>query len=247
MLPAALFSTARRRNGYAGWHDLATGTRIVERKALRARRGATLPPPPTAIPQTVARLGPFHITGRAISSMPAGWRPGFDDRLRRTVWIRQVPPGTPPLEAARLAVSRPTRLRWLAGRREPREAWDAFEAVPGVPLEQACARPQPWVDVRGWLLDLARECAAHTPDDRPPLHADRVWILDGGGAKLLDDPTADHAECAALRPPGSCATLLTRRRAHRARIVGSALAARCTAVRRSPADRSSTEPRRDRG
>jgi tRNA A-37 threonylcarbamoyl transferase component Bud32 len=208
VLPAAAFSTARRRNGYAGWHDLATGTRIVERRASRARRGATLAVPPTVIPQTVTRLGPFHITEGAVSGMPAGWRPGFDDRLRRAVWIQQVPAGTPPLEAARLAVSRPTRLRWLAGRRDRREAWDAFEAVPGVPLAQACARPRLWVDVRWWLLDLARECAAQTPEDRPPLYANRVWILDGGGAKFVDNPTVDRAERAALPPPGSCATLL---------------------------------------
>jgi hypothetical protein len=38
--------------------------------------------------------------------------------------------------------------------------------------------------------------------------ADRVWILHGGGAKLVDDPAEDRAERAALRPPGSCATLL---------------------------------------
>jgi uncharacterized RDD family membrane protein YckC len=207
-LLAAMFSSARRRNGYAGWHDLATGTRIVERKALRARRAAILSVPTTHIVETTARLGPFHVTEGAIAGMPAGWHAGFDGRLRRPVWIRHVSPGTPPLEAARLAVSRPTRLRWLAGCREPPEGWDAFEAVPGVSLQQACACARPWVDVRWWLLDLARECAAQTPEDRPPLRADRVWILDAGGAKLVDDPTVDRAERAAPRPRGSGATLL---------------------------------------
>ena len=116
------------------------------------------------------------------------WRPGVDSRLRRNVWIREVRPGEPPLDAARVAVSRPTRLRWLAGRRESHDAWDAFEAVPGVSLECACARRCAWVDVRWWLLDLARECADAAPNDKPPLRADRVWILDTGGAKLIDDP-----------------------------------------------------------
>jgi tRNA A-37 threonylcarbamoyl transferase component Bud32 len=207
-LLAVVFSTARRRNGYAGWHDLATTTRIVERKAPNARSAVVQATPPAAIPETVAWLGPFRVSEGSVPGIPVGWRPGFDDRLRRSVWIRQVPPGTPPIEASRLAVSRPTRLRWLAGRREPRAAWDAFEAVPGLPLEQACVRTRPWAEVLSWLLDLARECAAQTPEDRPRLAADRVWILDGGGAKLVDDPTADLAANAALSPPSSCATLL---------------------------------------
>jgi hypothetical protein len=97
-------------------------------------------------------------------------------------------------------------LRWLAGRREAREAWDAFEAVPGVPLGQACARSRSWADVRWWLLDLARECGAQTPEDRPPLHANRVWILDDGGAKLVDDPAVDRN--GGSPSPGSCAVLL---------------------------------------
>ena len=137
---------------------------------------------------SVSRLGPFHVIEEAIPGLPTGWRSGFDDRLRRPVWIREVPPGTPPLQDARVAVNRSTRLRWLAGRREPDEAWDVFEAVAGMPLAKACGRPRAWTDVRRWLLELARECAAQARDDRPPLRADRVWILESGGAKLVDDP-----------------------------------------------------------
>ena len=38
LLPLALLlSTARRRNGHAGLHDLLTGTRVVERRATRIR------------------------------------------------------------------------------------------------------------------------------------------------------------------------------------------------------------------
>jgi eukaryotic-like serine/threonine-protein kinase len=208
LLPAILFSTARRRNGYAGWHDLVTGTRLVERTVSTARRVALPRLPLAAPPGNLTQVGPFRITGGAIPSLPSGWQPGFDERLRRNVWIRQLPAGAPPLDAVRLAVTRPTRLRWLAGRREAQEAWDAFEAVPGVPLEQACARPRPWMEVRWWLLDLARECVSHTPGDRPPLSAEWVWILDSGGAKLVDDPVADHAERDGSEPTASCATLL---------------------------------------
>ena len=120
-----------------------------------------------------------------------GWRPGLDERLRRPVWIRDVPIGTPPVAAARIALPRPTRLRWLAGRRTAQEAWDVYEGVAGVPIAQACRSPRSWSEVRQWLADLAHELAAQQPGDHPPLDLDRVWILDSGRAKLLDDPTAD--------------------------------------------------------
>jgi uncharacterized RDD family membrane protein YckC len=209
LLPATVFCTARRRNGYAGLHDLASRTRIVEyRVHARSAGRATPPPPPTAMHVAVGKLGPFSILGQGTARMPAGWLPGFDARLRRSVWIREAPPGAPPLDSARLAVDRATRLRWLAGRRGPDAAWDVFEAVPGVPLEDACARPRTWADVRWWLLDLACECAAHSPEDAPPLRADRVWILESGGAKLLDDPAVDRTRRTDAAQEASCAALL---------------------------------------
>jgi hypothetical protein len=207
-LTAAAFSSARHRNGYAAWHDLATGTRVVERSGLPEWRPAPHSVDMATRGQTTERLGPFHVTVDAIKGLPLGWCLGFDDRLRRPVWIRQALPGTPAMDARRLAVSRPTRLRWLAGRRDPQEAWDAFEAVPGVPLAQACIRPRNWADVRWWLLDLARECDAQVPGDDPPLLSERVWILDSGGAKLIDDPITDHAERPGSCAQGSCVSLL---------------------------------------
>jgi uncharacterized RDD family membrane protein YckC len=204
----AMFSTVRRRNGYAGLHDLATGTRVVERTIdASVGRTATSPVATTVTHESVEQLGPFTVIAGTLAGMPAGWRPGIDERLRRDVWIRQVAPGGPPIDHARIAISRPTRLRWLAGRRAPHQAWDVFEAVPGVRLEQACLRPRAWGDARWWLLDLARECTAQTPGDHPPLRADRVWVLDSGGAKLVDDPSADDVGGVSTSRV-SCASLL---------------------------------------
>ena len=207
VLPVAAFLTARRRNGYAALHDLMTGTRVVERTTAAHTVRSPLSPASLSRPaERVARLGPFDILPGTVPGMTAEWRFGFDSRLCRRVWVREVPPDTPLLDAPRVAISRATRLRWLACRREAHEAWDAFEAVPGVSLQSACARPQAWDDVRWWLVDLARECAADPSGGGPPLRADRVWILDAGGAKLVDDPfldrgvnrnAADHA-CATL-------------------------------------------------
>ena len=186
-----LFAAARRRNGYAALHDLATGVRVVERRvSTGSERPATAPAPRLAAAAIVGHRGSFAVLDGTIEGRPE-WRPGLDERLRRPVWIRDVPTGTPPVAAARIALPRPTRLRWLAGRRTAQEAWDVYEGVAGVPVSQACRSPRSWSEVRQWLADLARELAAQQPGDHPPLDLDRVWILDSGRAKLLDDPTAD--------------------------------------------------------
>jgi eukaryotic-like serine/threonine-protein kinase len=192
VLLALLFSTARRANGYAGLHDLATQIRVVERRLRPAAKPSAAPSVAKSEPVT-GRLGAFDLLSADVCGLPEGWRWGFDDRLRRPVWIRLVAPGTPPIPLRRQTLSRATRLRWLAGRRQENEAWDAFEGVDGSPLTDACARPREWVDVRWWLLDLARECAAASSDDRAPQRLDRVWVLASGGAKLIDDPTVDLA------------------------------------------------------
>ncbi len=186
-----LFAAARRRNGYAGLHDLATGIRVVERRASNAsERRAMAPAPHPAAAPVVGHRGSFAVVDGTIEGRPE-WRPGLDTRLRRPVWIRDLPIGTPPVAAARVALARPTRLRWLAGRRTAQEAWDVYEGVAGVSIAQACRSPRSWSEVRRWLADLAHEVAAQQPGDQPPLDLDRVWILDSGRAKLLDDPTAD--------------------------------------------------------
>ena len=191
LILVTLFAAARRRNGYAALHDLATGVRVVERPASTgSERPATTPPPQLAAAPVVGHRGSFAVLDGTIEDRPE-WRPGIDERLRRPVWIRDVPIGTAPVAAARVALSRPTRLRWLAGRRTAREAWDVYEGVAGVPIAQACRSPRSWSEVRQWLADLARELAAQQPGDHPPLDLDRVWILDSGRAKLLDDPTVD--------------------------------------------------------
>jgi eukaryotic-like serine/threonine-protein kinase len=198
-----LFATARRRNGYAGLHDLASRSRVVT-AAARATRAASAigrpagPRVPVATGAAAETRGGFVLLPGSIEGRD-GWRPGYDPRLGRPVWIRDLRPGTAPVSPARAALARPTRLRWLAGRRTDREAWDVYEAVAGVPLPQALAGTPGWGTARRWIADLARELAAQDPDDRPPLGLDRVWLLDSGHVKLLDDPTEDQPGAAADR------------------------------------------------
>lgn len=184
-----LFTSMRARNGFAAWHDLLSGTRVQ------------LPPPASgrvAIPVTVdermtpesGELGPYAITHTLDASADYEWLLGYDEILRRPVWLRRVSAASPALPPAACSVSRGGRLRWLAGRRTEVEHWDAFEAVSGQPLVSLLGEPQSWQRVRFWLFDLAGELALARQENTLPAHLglNRVWITSTGHAKLLDVP-----------------------------------------------------------
>jgi uncharacterized RDD family membrane protein YckC len=188
LLTAAMFSTARRANGYAGLHDLATGTRVVLKKALEVRPRTTQRLAVPAAPAHAARTGPYVM----LEEQPSGGehvRVGYDDRLKRRVWIRQARRGEPAVSAERRSLSRSTRLRWLSGRRSEREAWDAYEAADGQPLTALLGQPHSWSNVRHWIADLALEIRASLLEGSPAsLSLAHVWISNAGRARLLDWP-----------------------------------------------------------
>jgi len=195
---ALLVCTARRRNGFAAVQDLVTKTRVISRAALESRPvlvTAELPPPAV---EAGPAVGPYQVLETLGQSDGRKWLLGYDLRLFRKVWIRVVPPGTPPVPAALRNIGRVGRLRWLTGRRSTEENWDAFEAASGKPLVHLAQTRQPWSQVRFWLYDLAREISAAEKDGTlpPVLALDRVWITGDGRAKLLDFPAPGLASAA---------------------------------------------------
>lgn len=186
---ALLFSTVRRRNGFAAIHDLVTKTRVISRAAFQLR--PMLPAVETTPSSLEGKLtvGPYHVLETLEESAGSEWLLGYDLRLLRKVWIRQVPPGTPAVPATLRNIGRVGRLRWLTGKRTTEENWDAFEAITGKPLLTLAQTRQPWSQVRFWLYDLATEISAGEKDGTlPELCLDRVWITGDGRAKLLDFP-----------------------------------------------------------
>jgi uncharacterized RDD family membrane protein YckC len=181
-----LFCRARARNGYAGLHELATGTRVVAAAAAREwRPHAPRPAQPAVDAGGATRVGPYVVVGELAPRL----RLGYDDRLQRHVWIRSPAPDESPVDGVRRDLARPARLRWLAGRRAAAETWDAFEAPAGEPLLETARSGRPWRVVRGWIHDLAAELAAGLGDGSlPDLALDRVWITQDGQARLLDWP-----------------------------------------------------------
>ncbi len=180
-----LFATMRRRNGYATVYELVSGTRTVARVKATAR--PRLRVPPLAMPDNAegVRIGAYRV----LSPLADGrFLAAYDEVLRRQVWIRPCPAGTPPLDAARREIGRAARQRWIGGARSPASNWDAFEALAGRPLRELTA--QPWAAVRGWLHDLAEEIDAATKDGTLPaeISIDHVWVTVDGRAELLDEP-----------------------------------------------------------
>jgi serine/threonine protein kinase len=183
-----LFIAARRTNGYAGLHDLLTGTRVISREAYQARAALSQADEMPAVSESTPRIGPYHVLKTFGQHAGEEWLLGYDTRLLRRVWIHNLPTGKEPVEASLRGIGRAGRLRWLAGRRSLAENWDAYEAASGQALESLLDRPQPWCEVRFWLLDLAEELAAAAKDGTVPsrLAIDRLWITAEGRAKLLD-------------------------------------------------------------
>lgn len=207
-LLALLFCTARRRNGFAALHDLMTRTRVISRTALLARPVLAVSETAPAAVEAQPRIGPYHVLEPLGKTADAEWLLGYDLRLLRKVWIRVVPPGTPPVPSPWRNIGRAGRLRWLTGVRSPEENWDAFEGVSGQPLANLVRARQPWAHVRFWLHDLASEISAAEKDGTLPavLALDRVWITGDGRAKLLDFPApglASHTTSSAdgVTPP----------------------------------------------
>jgi uncharacterized RDD family membrane protein YckC len=184
VVQALLFSTMRRRNGFAAVHDLLTQTRVIQKPAYQARPVVLVCEEAPAATDSLPLVGPYHV----LETLEKDWLLAYDGRLLRKVWLRVVPSGTPPLDAKFQALGRVGRLRWISGRRSEQENWDAFEGVAGKPLVNLLDKPQPWKLVRYWLLDLATELTAAEKDGTLPtvLALDRVWITSDGRAKLLD-------------------------------------------------------------
>ena len=188
-----LFCTARRRNGYAGLHELGTGTRVVRIPPATKRVRLSVAEDSSDDPlEGTASVGPYHVIEPLGASDSGRWFLAYDTKLLRRVWVHSLAPGTPTIPPAQRNLNRQGRLRWITGRRSEEESWDAYEAPGGRSLVSMIAdgHEQSWAAVRFWLLDLAGELAAAHVDGTTPetLAFDRVWVTADGLAKLFDFP-----------------------------------------------------------
>ena len=184
---ALLFVTARRANGFAGAHDMLTGTRVVEQPDSPVRDTLPLPLRHPAVDLRAERRGAYLVVETLGVTDGGHLVLGYDDVLRRHVWIHMRPPGTPQVTQERQALARPGRLRWLSGRRTQRESWDAYDAPAGVPFLSLVREAQPWSLVRFLLYDMAVEAQSIvTNHDGIAVALERIWVTQRGRAMFLD-------------------------------------------------------------
>jgi uncharacterized RDD family membrane protein YckC len=192
VVTAAMFLTARLENGYASLYDMISGTRVRVRPAERGRVATAIASTSTEAAEghSDGQIGPFTVIATVGNAGAGRLLAGYDPVLRRRVWIRTVPPGTPPIAPARRDISRVSRLHWLTGRRSATDSldnWDAFEAPSGGPLLKRNEASLDWPSARGVLSDLLHEFAAALKEGSlPPLKLDRLWMRADGRTVLLD-------------------------------------------------------------
>jgi uncharacterized RDD family membrane protein YckC len=200
---ALLFVAARRANGLAAIHERASRTRTVLKAPVEARRIVRSVPNSTTILPSYQWIGPYRLVDPSNPQPGCGSALGYDERLRRAVWLRFPSVESDPVPLVRRLVHRPARPRWLAGQRTPALAWDAYEQVPGQPLETLVTQAQTWGVVREWIRDLAGELDEGLRDGSlPALELDRVWIGDDGRARLLDWPSSNDRRDSVATTPG---------------------------------------------
>ncbi len=189
LLLAGLFATARGHDGWAGLHDLASGTRVVQyRASLRRARSsdeATTAARPHA--DAIEHLGPYEVVEELQSTAAETLLRARDQALGRELWIRRFAEPVASLPGWRKAMARAGRLRWVHGVRDDGTSWDAYQAVPGETFGEATCGPRDWTVARQWAVDVAREIEACVESTEPTeLGIDRVWIGKDGRARLLE-------------------------------------------------------------
>jgi uncharacterized RDD family membrane protein YckC/tRNA A-37 threonylcarbamoyl transferase component Bud32 len=224
---ALLFATARQANGFSGLHDVLTGARVIEQTRPPARVPLLLPPRLTKADPHGTRMGPYLVVEALGATDDGHLVLGFDDVLRRNVWIHVRPPGTVGLTADRRAIGRPGRLRWLSERRTLHESWDAYDGPAGIPFMEFARHARHWSQVRFLLYDIAVEALEILKShERVSFGLDRIWVTQRGSAVVLDFaiPGAQPA-----KPPIAGAKALITRAAFLA-LTGDPAATNCAAA-----------------
>jgi uncharacterized RDD family membrane protein YckC len=191
-----LLSTMRRRNGWRGLHEFASGTRVIQLPEPVRRRASIPRSFGGALSRSEnlpGRVGPFHVRGALRWDEGSRVLLGEDQSLGRSVllWLRHA--SEDPLCPKRRACARSTRLRWLSAGQQDGWLWDAFPAPAGQPLAElvAAGGPLRWSEARPVLEYLSEELGASADEGTLPvrLTVGQVWVQTDGSALLLDEPT----------------------------------------------------------
>ncbi len=189
---AALLGTMRRRNGYAGLHEVLSGTRV---NSVRAKDVIVVPEERLGGVQLAAprHFGPYRAVLTVWDTDSESLLVAYDDILRRNVWIHRFKEDSQAPPFSQLAPVRRGRLHWLNGSRQPGNCWDAYEAPLGTSLWRWVETKGrlSWLEIRQVLLDIATELRSQL-SEKENSHRKRsihqIWVDAYGQARLLDFP-----------------------------------------------------------
>ena len=197
-----VFLGAKMATGFRGFHEIASGTRVVRLAgALEYERPRNAPVTvPLALENaeadTPAMYGDYEAIGFLARRIDGNSRVllGRDLSLDRDVWIVENPHAMSDASKweKRKSVARPTRLRILTEKTEGEPKWVITESVKGMPLSDyvdTVARVS-WESFRPLMRELAYELAKGEQEGTLPtrIGLTSVWIDSTGRTKLLDQP-----------------------------------------------------------
>ncbi len=207
-----LLCTMRQCNGYRGLHEFLSGTRVVHvpvpPRTKPVRLNPSGPEQPLAeepAPDLPRRRGPYEVQGVLPGTDGTDLLLGEDVALGRQVLLVRRPRAQEGMSAARQAVSRMTRPRWLSSGTAAGERFEAFVAPDrgwSLPhLLQLCP-PLPWRETRLLLEQLADELTAALADGTLPacLTVEQIWVQPDGKLLLLDWPVHAPLATPSLEP-----------------------------------------------
>jgi hypothetical protein len=195
-------------NGFRGLHEILSGTRTYRltwprRKKRQALAYCEMRMPVTSPRGLPEKVGPFRVRGALRWTDRESLVLSEDPQLGRPVLICLRSASELPVDEAARAVSRGTRVRWLACGLDEPWRWDAFLAPGGctLPTLVADGGPLSWTETRPIVEDLVEELTASLSDGTLPtsLTVDQVWVQPNGRVQLLGaasdhpaDPLADQ-------------------------------------------------------
>jgi uncharacterized RDD family membrane protein YckC len=236
-----LASSMRRRNGYRGLHELASGTRVVQARSPFAPFQDTRPVPRHATESAdrwPEQIGVYKIESLVGSTPTGAVLQGVDQDLNRPVWIHVREHGAGESSEARHSLARPGRLRWLDSIRHADTVYEAFEAPGGASLAACIAErgTLDWPTAHRLLTGLADEFAElAAPRESTELRApgnelgavclEQLWVDRNWHPRLLDEPLGQGSlQC---KPPlellADAARLMLQDRAHPEAILPASL------------------------
>ncbi|MCI0413610.1 protein kinase [bacterium] len=186
----AILATMRRRNGFAGLHEILSKTRVM---AVPEKNRISVPHLPPSIQRKVSQMfGPYRATTLLWENQNEQLFAGHDEILKRDVWIHAYTAEDQPLKADHLSVFRSGRLRWIQGHRKQDGNWDVFEVPGGTGFREwvESKGKLSWPEVRSVMEGSAAELEALFQDQHfsKQISLHHLWVDGFGNTKLLDFP-----------------------------------------------------------